>query len=135
MCYNTCGKAGARPNEEVPVLYAIIEAGGKQYRVREGDVLRLEKIAAEAGALVPVTRVLALATEDAFLVGRPTVAGARVVLRVLAHGRGEKIVVFKYKPKKNYRRKKGHRQDYTQVRVEKIELEGGVADGTQEGSR
>ncbi|MBC7106038.1 MAG: 50S ribosomal protein L21 [Firmicutes bacterium] len=116
-------------------MYAIIEAGGKQYRVREGDVLRLEKIAAEAGALVPVTRVLALATEDAFLVGRPTVAGARVVLRVLAHGRGEKIVVFKYKPKKNYRRKKGHRQDYTQVRVEKIELEGGVADGTQEGSR
>ena len=115
-------------------MYAIIEAGGKQYRVREGDVLKVEKLPVEAGTVLPVERVLALATDSAFLVGRPTVEGARVVLRVLAHGRGEKIVVFKYKPKKNYRRKKGHRQYYTAVRVEKIELEGGVYDGTQEGS-
>ncbi len=127
MCYNTCGEARVCP-KEVLVLYAIIEAGGKQYRVREGDVLKVEKLPVEAGTVIPVERVLALATDSAFLVGRPTVEGARVMLRVLAHGRGEKIIVFKYKPKKNYRRKKGHRQYYTAVRVEKIELEGGVRD-------
>lgn len=115
--------------KEVRLLYAIIEAGGKQYRVREGDVLKVEKLPVEAGTVIPAERVLAVGTGAEILIGRPVVDKARVLLRVLAHGRGEKIIVFKYKPKKNYRRKQGHRQSYTAVRVEKIEVEGGVSDG------
>lgn len=110
-------------------MYAIIETGGKQYRVREGDVLKVEKLPVEAGTVVPAERVLAIGTGDEFLIGRPVVDRARVLLKVLEHGRGDKIVVFKYKPKKNYRRKQGHRQSYTAVQVEKIEIEGGVSDG------
>ncbi|MGB9919358.1 MAG: 50S ribosomal protein L21 [Moorellales bacterium] len=102
-------------------MYAIIESGGKQYRVHEGEVLRLEKLAAEEGSTVPVERVLAVGRAEELRIGQPVVEGARVWLKVLRHGRGRKILVFKYKPKKNYRRRRGHRQEFTEVRVEKIE--------------
>ncbi|MCL6635479.1 MAG: 50S ribosomal protein L21 [Peptococcaceae bacterium] len=102
-------------------MYAIIETGGKQYRVQEGDTLYVEKLPAEAGETVEVNRVLAVVGDGDVKVGTPLVEGAKVVLKVVRHGRGRKIIVFKYKPKKNYRRKQGHRQPFTQVTVEKIE--------------
>jgi len=102
-------------------LYAIIETGGKQYRVQEGDTLYIEKLPAEVGETVELDRVLTVVKDGDLKVGTPLVEGARVVLKVIRHGRGKKIIVFKYKPKKNYRRKQGHRQPFTQVTVKKIE--------------
>jgi len=102
-------------------MYAIIESCGKQYKVREGDSLALEKIPFEPGETVVVDRVLAVGEGEDFKIGTPLVEGARVTLTVQEHGKGKKIIVFKYKPKKNYRRKQGHRQPFTRVRVAKIE--------------
>lgn len=101
-------------------MYAVIETGGKQYRVKEGDVLYIEKLAVEPGSQVEIDRVLAVEKDGQLMIGRPWVEGAKVVLSVEKHGRAKKIIVFKYKPKKNYRRKKGHRQPFTRVKVEKI---------------
>ena len=103
------------------MMYAIIETGGKQYRVQEGDVLKVEKLEAAEGEVVNLDKVLVLNKDTGITVGSPLVAGAKVVAQVLEHGRGKKIIVFKYKPKKNYRRKQGHRQPFTKMRIEKIE--------------
>jgi large subunit ribosomal protein L21 len=102
-------------------MYAIIETGGKQYRVQEGDVLRIEKLEAEAGQTIEISSVLAVSKDGKLTVGAPMVDGAKAVLKVVEQGRGKKIIVFKYKSKKNYRRKQGHRQPFTKVVVEKIE--------------
>ncbi|MBO8128599.1 MAG: 50S ribosomal protein L21 [Peptococcaceae bacterium] len=102
-------------------MYAIIETGGKQYRVQEGDTLYVEKLDAAEGDIVTVDRVLAVQKDGDLVVGQPVVAGAKVHLKVLKNGRRKKLIVFKYKPKKNYRRKQGHRQPYSQVQVENIE--------------
>lgn len=104
-------------------MYAVIESGGKQYRVTEGEVVRLEKLPGQPGEEVVLERVL-LVSDDRTVVGTPFVEGARVVGRIVAHGRGRKIVVFKFKPKVRYRRKQGHRQPYTAVRIERIEFGG-----------
>lgn len=101
-------------------MYAIIETGGKQYRVSEGDVIRVEKLSAKEGELVELDKVLAVSKDDQLLVGKPWLEEAKVTAKVLQHGRGDKIIVFKYKPKKNYRKKQGHRQPFTSVRIEKI---------------
>ncbi len=101
-------------------MYAIIETGGKQFRVQEGDTLYIEKLHNEPGETVEIDRVLAVQKDDGLKLGSPVVEGATVQLKVVRHGRGKKIIVFKYKAKKNYRRKKGHRQSFTQVTVEKI---------------
>lgn len=103
-------------------MYAVIETGGKQYRVSEGDVLRVERVSAGPGESVEFDRVLVVSDEDGGVkVGAPHVPGAKVVASVIAHGKARKIFVFKYKAKKNYRRRYGHRQPYTEVRVQKIE--------------
>lgn len=103
-------------------MYAIIETGGKQYKVEQGQTLFVEKVALEAGAVYEATKVLAVEKEDGeFIVGKPAVEGAKVELKVVRHGKGQKVVIFKFKAKKNYRRKKGHRQPFTEVTVEKIE--------------
>ncbi|WP_281889030.1 50S ribosomal protein L21 [Paenibacillus sp. YYML68] len=102
-------------------MYAIIETGGKQYKVSEGDVLYIEKLEAGAGDAVTFDRVLAVSKETGLVVGAPVVAGATVSAKVEKQGKGEKIIVFKYKAKKNYRRKQGHRQPYTKVVIEKIQ--------------
>lgn len=104
-------------------MYAIIETGGKQYRVQEGDIINVEKINAAEGQTVEVNKILAVVDENEALIGKPVVEGAKAVLKVLEHGKGKKILVFKYKPKKNYRKMQGHRQPYTRVIVEKIEVE------------
>ena len=102
-------------------MYAIIETGGKQYRVQEGDKIVVEKLAVEEGQEVAFERVLTVVKDGEVLVGAPVVAGAKVVAKVVEHGKGKKILVFKYKSKANYRRKQGHRQPYTKVSIEKIE--------------
>jgi len=105
----------------VIVLYAIIETGGKQYRVQEGETLYIEKLPAAAGETVEIGKVLAVVKDGELVVGAPFVQDAKVLFKVVRHGRGKKIIVYKYKAKKNYRRKQGHRQAFTQVTVEKIE--------------
>ena len=103
-------------------MYAIVESGGKQYRVQEGDTVYLEKLPAEAGESVEINKVLALVKDDGeLIVGTPFLADAKVLVKIVRHGRGRKIIVFKYKSKKNYRRKQGHRQAFTEVTIEKIE--------------
>lgn len=97
--------------------HAIIETGGKQYRVAEGDVLFVEKLGAEAGETVTFDKVLAVIDEAGSKFGTPVVAGASVTASVVKNGRGKKIRVFKMKPKKGYRRTQGHRQPYTQVQI------------------
>lgn len=103
-------------------MYAIIETGGKQYKVKEGDILDVEKLGAAEGETVEVTQVLAVGPEGDLQVGRPYVAGAKVILRIEKQAKGEKVIVFKYKPKKRYRKKQGHRQPLSRVVVEKIEV-------------
>ncbi len=100
-------------------MHAIIETGGKQYRVAEGDTLFIEKLEAEAGAAIVFDKVLAVLGDTA-TIGAPTVAGATVEASVVKNGRGKKVMIFKYKPKKGYRRRQGHRQPYTKVQIGKI---------------
>ncbi len=102
-------------------MYALIETGGKQYRVREGETLFVELLRSQPGETVVVERVLAVEKDGRLQIGAPTVEGARVTLKVIRHGKGRKIIVFKYKAKKNYRRKTGHRQPFSEVTVERIE--------------
>ena len=100
-------------------MYAIIATGGKQYRVSEGDVIYIEKIDAEVDSTVSFD-VLLMENEGDVKVGTPVVEGVKVEGKVVGQIRGEKIIVFKYKAKKNYRRKQGHRQPYTKVEITKI---------------
>jgi large subunit ribosomal protein L21 len=102
-------------------MYAVIRSGGKQARVAPGDTLRLEKLAGEVGDSVELSDVLMLGEEGEPRVGTPLVAGAKVRGTILAQGRGDKIIVFKMKRRKGYRRKQGHRQSYTEVRIDAIE--------------
>ena len=100
-------------------MYAIIATGGKQYRVSEGDKIYIEKIDAEVDSTVSFDALL-VENEGDVKVGTPVVEGVKVEGKVVAQTRGEKIIVFKYKAKKNYRRKQGHRQPYTKVEITKI---------------
>ncbi|MBP3038038.1 50S ribosomal protein L21 [Bacillaceae bacterium Marseille-Q3522] len=100
-------------------MYAIIETGGKQLKVEEGQAIYIEKLPADQGETVTFDKVLFVGGSDV-KVGSPLVEGATVTAKVEKHGRGKKITVFKYKPKKNYRKKQGHRQPYTKVVIEKI---------------
>ena len=102
-------------------MYAVLTTGGKQYRVQEGDVLFVEKLNAEVDSTVELTEVLAVAKDGEIKVGAPVVEGAKVVAKVLAQGKAKKVVVFKYKRKKDYRRKNSHIQSYTKIVIEKIE--------------
>lgn len=101
-------------------MYAIIETGGKQYKVQAGDVIFVEKLSANEGDTVTFDRVLAVSNDNGLTTGTPIVSGASVTGKVEQHVKGEKIIVFKYKPKKNYKRKQGHRQPYTKVTIENI---------------
>ncbi|MEW6183617.1 MAG: 50S ribosomal protein L21 [Bacillota bacterium] len=100
-------------------MFAIIQTGGKQYRVEEGQKLRVEMMDVPVGETFE-TKALMLAKEDEVKIGTPELEGVKVSLKVLRHGRGKKVTVFKYKSKKNYRRKQGHRQPFSELLVEKI---------------
>jgi len=102
-------------------MFAIIVTGGKQYKVQEGDVIYIEKLDGNEGENIVFDQVLAVTGSNGLVAGTPTVSGAKVSGKVEKHGRGQKITVYKYKAKKNYRRKQGHRQPYTKVTIEKIE--------------
>jgi large subunit ribosomal protein L21 len=103
-------------------VYAIVRTGGHQYKVAVGDQLNVEKLPVEAGEQVELNEVLMVSSDDQVTVGDPLVAGARVMATVVDQHRGDKIIVFKYKPKKRYRRKMGHRQDLTRLSISAITL-------------
>lgn len=102
--------------------HAIIVTGGKQYRVAEGDIIYVEKLGAEEGAEITFDQVLSVIDEESSVFGTPTVAGASVSASVVKNGKGKKIRVYKMKPKKNYRRTQGHRQPYTKVQINTINM-------------
>lgn len=102
-------------------MYAIVETGGKQYRVEQGDVLSVERLDGEAGDTIALERVL-LVGGDATTIGTPLVAGAVVNATILEHGRDKKKIIFRYKNKNRYRVKKGHRQPHTRIQIESISL-------------
>lgn len=102
--------------------YAVIETGGKQYKVQEGDVIFIEKLAAEADETVTFDKVLAVIGDDGNTFGTPVIEGATVTGKVIKNGKSKKIIVYKMHPKKNYRRKQGHRQPYTKVEIASIAL-------------
>lgn len=101
-------------------MYAIIETGGKQYKVSAGDTIFIEKLDVEADSEVVFDKVIAIGTDDSINVGTPYVTGATVTAKAIKNGKGKKIVVFTYKPKKNEKRKMGHRQPYTKVEIAAI---------------
>ncbi len=101
-------------------MYAVIETGGKQYRVQEGDVITVEKSDVEAGEKINFDRVLLLSDGETVKVGAPYVESCNVAGTVVEHGKGQKVIIFKYKSKKDYRKKQGHRQPYTMIKIEKV---------------
>ncbi len=101
-------------------MFAVIKTGGKQYKVQEGDIIFIEKLDVEAGSEVTFDNVLALSDGDSFVAGTPTVAGCTVTATVVKNGKGKKIHILKYKPKKDSKKKIGHRQPYTKVQIQKI---------------
>ena len=103
--------------------YAVFKTGGKQYRVRPGDTLDVEKLPVGVESIAEFGDVLAISDGDEVTFGSPYVPGAKVLAQVQSHHKDKKIVVFKYKPKTRYRRKKGHRQDYTRLLIQDIKLE------------
>jgi len=102
-------------------MYAVVRSGGKQYKVSAGDVLRVEKLDAQVGDKITLEDVLLISNGETVQVEASQLAQAKVTARVTAHGRHKKIVVFKYKRRKGYRRKQGHRQDFTELAIENIE--------------
>jgi len=101
-------------------MYAVVEVGGKQYRVSEGETIEVERLPLEVGQTLSIDRVLLLGGDGQLRVGTPTVEGARVEARVTEHGRGRKVIVFKFRPRSGYKRKHGHRQEYTRLAIESI---------------
>jgi large subunit ribosomal protein L21 len=101
-------------------VYAIVESGGRQYRAEEGQTFSVEKLPYEVGDKIDLTNVLLVADGESFKIGQPMVEGATVKATVVNQYRGKKILVWKYKPKIRYRRRRGHRQDYTRLRIDEI---------------
>ena len=113
-------------------MYAVIETGGKQYRVSEGDIINVEKLDAEVGATLTIKEVIALNKNDELIVGTPYVAGASVKAEVLEQGKDKKVVIYKYKAKKDYRKKQGHRQPYTKLQIKTVSFRKPAAKKTAE---
>jgi large subunit ribosomal protein L21 len=101
-------------------MYAVIKTGGKQYKVTAGDKLKVEKLVGEVGSKVVLDKILMLADGDAITIGSPLVAGAKVNATVVSHGRGDKVMIFKFRRRKHYRKTQGHRQSYTEILIEDV---------------
>ena len=108
---------GSRPELRVSSMYAVVKTGGKQYRVSAGEKLKVEQIPAEVGSEIVLDQVLLVADGDTVKMGTPLLAGARITAKVLGHGRGEKVRIFKLQRRKHYRRTLGHRQNYTEIEI------------------
>lgn len=102
-------------------MYAVVATGGKQYKVSEGDIIYVEKLEAEIDSTIELDKVLMVNKDEGLVVGKPVVEGAKVKAKVLKQGKSKKVIVFKYKAKKDYRKKQGHRQPYTKLQIEKID--------------
>ena len=103
-------------------MYAILETGGKQYRVKEGDKLQIDKIPGDVGSKVTLNSVLMVKKDNDVLVGTPKVANAKIEGTIVRHGRGRKVLVYTFKRRKGYEKRRGHRQDFTEITVDKIKL-------------
>ena len=101
-------------------MYAIIETGGKQFKVQAGDVIQVEKLDADAGTSFTFDKVLAILDGDSSVFGKPTIKGASVTAQVIGDGKAKKVIVYKYKAKKGFHKKKGHRQPFTQLKIEAV---------------
>ncbi len=101
-------------------MYAVIETGGKQYRVSEGSTIKVERLEAEVGNTIEISQVLAIGKDEGISVGRPVLENAAVVAEVVNHARGKKVIAYKYKRRKDSDRKVGHRQDYTELKIKEI---------------
>jgi large subunit ribosomal protein L21 len=101
-------------------MYAVIKTGGKQYRVNQGDKLKIEKIAGDAGANVVLDQILTVVDGDNVTIGSPIVRGASVTATVVSHGRHDKVTIFKMRRRKHYRKSQGHRQSFTEIQIDKI---------------
>jgi len=101
-------------------VFAVIETGGKQYKVNEGDIIFVEKLGVEEGATVTFDKVIAVSGSEGLVIGTPYVTGAKVTANVVRNGKDKKIIIFKYKSKKNEKKKQGHRQPYTKVQITTI---------------
>ena len=101
-------------------MYAVVKTGGKQYKVAPGEKLKVEQIPADVGAQITLDQVLMVGEGESVRVGTPTVAGASVVATVVAHGRGEKVKIFKMRRRKHYQKHQGHRQGYTELKIDSI---------------
>lgn len=116
-------------------MYAVVMTGGKQYRVSAGDKIRVEKLNAEAGSTVSLDKVLVVGGEGETMVGAPYVAGACVEAEVVENGKADKVIIFKYKAKKDYRKKQGHRQPYTELKINGISVNGEMKSKAVEASK
>jgi len=105
-------------------MYAVVQTGGKQYRVAEGDIICVEKLDAEVGSKVVLNEVLIIGDAANTVIGTPFVTGAAVTAEVLEQGKAKKVIIFKYKAKKDYRRKKGHRQPFTKLEIKSVSANG-----------
>ena len=105
-------------------MYAVVQTGGKQYRVSNGDVINVEKLNVEAGQNVVLDEVVAVSGDGKTIVGKPFVDGAKVECKVVENGKAKKVIIYKYKAKKDYRKKQGHRQPYTKLEVINISADG-----------
>jgi large subunit ribosomal protein L21 len=103
-------------------MYAVISSGGKQHRVCEGEIIRVEKISGDKGGEVSFDEVLMFSDDDNVLIGQPTLPNIKVSGHIMGQGRSKKVIVFKYKRRKGYRKKRGHRQDYTALKIDSIKI-------------
>jgi large subunit ribosomal protein L21 len=101
-------------------MYAVIKTGGKQYKVAAGDKLKVEKLAGEVGSTVVLDKVLAITDGDNTTIGAPIIAGAKVNATVVSHGRADKVMIFKFRRRKHYRKTQGHRQSFTEIQIDTI---------------
>jgi large subunit ribosomal protein L21 len=113
-------------------MYAVVNSGGKQYKVQQGEVLRVEKISGDVGSPVTFDRVLMFADGDNVSIGQPVLDGVSVEGHIVEQGKAKKIIVFKYKRRKRFRRKKGHRQQFTAVQIDSIKAKGSSAEKASE---
>ena len=108
-------------------MYAVIKTGGKQYKVAAGDKLKVEKLVGEVGSKVVIDKILMLADGDAVTIGSPLIVGAKVNATVVSHGRSDKVMIFKFRRRKHYRKTQGHRQSYTEILIDDVNGKGAVA--------